>query len=242
MNSTSSNETQHTNADQGELARFNALANTWWERDGAFKALHDINPLRLNFIEQYCPLAELNALDVGCGGGLLSEGMSWRGARVTGIDLASENLAVAREHAAEQALAIDYQEVAVETLAEQQPGHYDVVTCLEMLEHVPDPASIVQACATLVKPGGHVFFSTLNRNPKSYLLAIVGAEYILNMVPRGTHDYLKFIKPSELAGWARKAGLQVANMTGLHYNPVTDHYHLNNRVDVNYFMHTVRPL
>lgn len=235
-------ETHPANADQDELARFNALATTWWDRNGAFKALHDINPLRLNFIEQYCPLAERDVLDVGCGGGLLSEGMSWRGARVTGIDLASANLAVAREHAAEQALTIDYREIAVETLAEQQPAQYDVVTCLEMLEHVPDPASVVKACATLVKPGGQVFFSTLNRNPKSYLLAIVGAEYVLNMVPRGTHDYLKFIKPSELAGWARQAGLLVSGLTGLHYNPVTDHYHLNSRVDVNYFMQAVRPL
>lgn len=231
--------TQSTpNVDQHELAKFESIADKWWDLTGEFKPLHDINPLRLGYINDRAPLAGKTVLDVGCGGGILAEGLAQLGAQVTGIDMAGANLKVAKEHAATSDLTINYQQIAVEDLADQQPNHFDVVTCLEMLEHVPDPASIVEACSRLVKPNGHVFFSTLNRNPKSYLLAIVGAEYILNLIPRGTHDYMRFIKPSELGAWARQVDLEVKDVSGLTYNPLTNTYKINNDVAVNYFMHT----
>lgn len=227
-----------TNVDTQEIAKFEAVAERWWDRNGEFKPLHDINPLRLNYINERTPLAGKKILDVGCGGGILSEGLAFRGADVTGIDMGQAPLDVARAHAQTQNLAIDYRQIPVEQLAAEMPGTFDIITCMEMLEHVPDPASVVKACAALVKPGGHVFFSTLNRNPKAYLLAIVGAEYVLNMVPRGTHDYLKFIKPSELASWARENDLAVKDISGLSVNPLTHQFKVGKDADVNYFMHT----
>ncbi len=226
-----------SNVDQTEIAKFESIANKWWDLEGEFKPLHDINPLRLNYINERASLAGKNVLDVGCGGGILSEGLAQRGAQVTGIDMGEANLQVAKEHAETQGLEIAYQHISVEDLAAKQPARYDVVTCLEMLEHVPDPASIVQACATLVKPGGHLFFSTINRNPKSYAMAIVGAEYVLNLVPRGTHDYMKFIKPSELSRWARAAQLNVKDVSGMSVNPLNMTFKITQDVDVNYFMH-----
>ena len=227
-----------TNVDTSEIAKFEAVAQRWWDRDGEFKPLHDLNPVRLNYINERTPLAGKKVLDVGCGGGILSEGLAFRGAEVTGIDMGKAPLDVARTHAESQQLTIDYRQIPVEALAAEMPAAFDVVTCMEMLEHVPDPASVVRACATLVKPGGHVFFSTLNRNPKSYMLAIVAAEYVLNMVPRGTHDYLKFIKPSELAGWARDASLAVKDVSGMSVNPLTNQFRVSKDADVNYFLHT----
>lgn len=227
-----------SNVDAQEIAKFETVAQHWWDRNGEFKPLHDINPLRLNYINERTPLAGKNVLDVGCGGGILSEGLAFRGANVTGIDMGLAPLEVARAHAEPQNLKIEYRQIPVEDLAQEMPGQFDIVTCMEMLEHVPDPASVVKACATLVKPGGHVFFSTLNRNPKAYLLAIVGAEYVLNMVPRGTHDYLKFIKPSELCSWARAVDLQVRDISGLSVNPLTNSFRISKDADVNYFIHT----
>ncbi|SDO06264.1 3-demethylubiquinone-9 3-methyltransferase [Halomonas shengliensis] len=233
--------TSADNVDPGEIAKFEALAGRWWDREGEFKPLHDINPLRLDFIDARAGLAERRVLDVGCGGGILAEGMAHRGAEVTGIDLGEAPLGVARLHAEESGLAIDYRRVSVEALAEQAPGSFDVVTCLEMLEHVPDPASVVRACASLVKPGGQVFFSTLNRNPKALALGVVAAEYLLRLVPRGTHDYKRFIRPAELAGWCRQAGLAVREQSGLVYNPLTRRYRLHpSDVSVNYLMHCRR--
>ncbi len=225
-----------SNADQLELDKFSALAHKWWDTNSEFKPLHEINPLRLDYIDDHAHISGKTVLDVGCGGGILSESMSNRGAQVTGIDLAEKSLKVAKLHLLETGAQVDYQCIAVETLAEQQPASFDVVTCMEMLEHVPDPASIIRACATLVKPGGWVFFSTLNRNPKSYLYAIVGAEYVLNMLPRGTHDYAKFIKPSELSRHARDAGLAINDIIGMTYNPVTKVYKLEADTDVNYLI------
>ena len=225
------------NVDQREIAKFEELAHRWWDPESEFKPLHQINPLRLDYIDRRAALAGKTVLDVGCGGGILSEAMAQRGAQVTGIDMGEAPLAVARLHQHETGVEVDYQQTTAEALAEQEPGKYDVVTCLEMLEHVPEPASVIQACATLVKPGGHVFFSTINRNPKSYLLAIVGAEYVLNMLPKGTHDYSKFIRPSELDAWARAAQLQVAELTGMQYHPFGKRYSLGADVDVNYLMH-----
>jgi 2-polyprenyl-6-hydroxyphenyl methylase/3-demethylubiquinone-9 3-methyltransferase len=222
------------NVDPAEVAKFEQLAARWWDPQSEFKPLHDINPLRLRWIEERAALAGRRVLDVGCGGGLLAEAMAARGAQVTGIDLGETPLAVARLHLKESGLTVDYRRVAAEELAEREPGGYDVVTCLEMLEHVPDPASTVAACAKLVKPGGSVFFSTINRNPKAWLLAIVGAEYLLGLLPRGTHDYMKFIRPSELDRWARAAGLRLREYTGLHYNPLTRGFRLGPGVDVNY--------
>ena len=229
--------TSNLNADQQELDKFAQLAHRWWDPNSEFKPLHDINPLRLDYVDQAAGLAGKVVLDVGCGGGILSESMAVRGAQVTGIDLGEKALKVAKLHMLESGVKVDYRLVAVEELAKEQPRHYDVVTCMEMLEHVPDPASVVRACAQLVKPGGHVFFSTLNRNPKSYLFAVIGAEYLLNLLPRGTHDYDKFIKPSELAGYCRAAGLGVAGITGMSYNPFSKTYSLGPDTGVNYLIH-----
>lgn len=233
---------QKLNVDPAEIAKFEALASRWWDPHSEFKPLHDINPLRLNWIDERVGLSGKKVLDVGCGGGILSESMARRGAIVTGIDMGEAPLAVARLHAQESGQTVDYRQIPVETLAAEHPASFDVVTCLEMLEHVPDPAAIIQACFTLVKPGGLVFFSTINRNPKAYTFAILGAEYILGMLPKGTHEYRKFIKPSELASWIRQAGLSLSDMTGLHYNPLTRHYWLGDNVDVNYMVATQRPL
>ena len=230
----------HINFDQAELNKFSDLAHKWWDKTSEFKPLHDINPLRLNYIDKAISLNGKTVLDVGCGGGILSESMADKGAKVTGIDLGEKALKVAQLHSLESGVAVDYKLVSVEELAEKSPASFDVVTCLEMLEHVPDPASVVAACAKLVKPGGHVFFSTINRNPKAYLFAVIGAEYVLNMLPRGTHDYAKFIKPSELASWIRPASLSLQHQIGMSYNPITKHYWLDSNVSVNYIMHTVK--
>jgi 2-polyprenyl-6-hydroxyphenyl methylase/3-demethylubiquinone-9 3-methyltransferase len=227
-----------TNADELELQKFSSLAHRWWDPNSEFKPLHDINPLRLTYIDQSAGLAGKKILDVGCGGGILSESMAARGAEVTGIDLGEKALKVAKLHLLESGQKVDYRLVSAESLAAEMPGQFDVVTCMEMLEHVPDPASIVRACATLVIPGGHVFFSTINRNPKSYLFAVVGAEYLLNLLPRGTHDYAKFIKPSELARYCREAGLTVNDVIGMSYNPLTQVYSLGRDTDVNYLIAT----
>ncbi|MBE0489044.1 MAG: bifunctional 2-polyprenyl-6-hydroxyphenol methylase/3-demethylubiquinol 3-O-methyltransferase UbiG [Halomonas sp.] len=234
-------QTQVGNVDPGEIAKFEALASRWWDPQSEFKPLHEINPLRLDFIDARAGLAGKQVVDVGCGGGLLAEAMAHRGARVTGIDLGEAPLAVARLHAEESGVEVDYRRISVEALADERPGEFDVVTCLEMLEHVPDPASVVRACAALVKPGGQLFFSTLNRNPKAYALAILGAEYLLRLLPRGTHDYEKFIRPAELAGWCRAAKLDIQEQSGLVYNPLTRRYRLHpTDVSVNYLMHCRR--
>lgn len=227
------------NVDLTEVEKFSVLAHRWWDPHSEFKPLHAINPLRLNHIADLVSLEGKAVLDVGCGGGLLSEAMAIRGARVTGIDLGEKALKVAQLHSLETGVDINYREVSAEQLASEQPHYYDVVTCMEMLEHVPSPKSIVRACADLVKPGGHIFFSTINRNPKAYLLAVVGAEYILNLLPRGTHDYAKFIKPSELAQMCRESMLYVERITGMSYNPVTQVYSHGSDVAVNYMMHCV---
>ncbi|MCC2595240.1 bifunctional 2-polyprenyl-6-hydroxyphenol methylase/3-demethylubiquinol 3-O-methyltransferase UbiG [Pusillimonas sp. MFBS29] len=233
----STNPTQ--NVDQAEIDKFAALASRWWDPESEFKPLHAINPLRLNWIiRQAGSLAGKSVLDVGCGGGILAESMAQAGAQVTGIDLAQQSLTVAKLHGLESGVAVDYQAISAEDMAAQRPAQFDIVTCMEMLEHVPDPGSVVRACASLVKPGGHVFFSTLNRNPKSFLFAIVGAEYLLRMLPKGTHSYENFIKPSELAAAARQAGLTVSQLSGMEYNPVTDHYKLSTDTSVNYLMAT----
>ncbi|OUY07789.1 bifunctional 2-polyprenyl-6-hydroxyphenol methylase/3-demethylubiquinol 3-O-methyltransferase UbiG [Acinetobacter populi] len=230
------------NVDPQEIAKFEALADKWWDQTSEFRPLHQINPLRLNWIDEKSGgLAGKKVLDVGCGGGILAESMAYRAQSVLGIDMGEAPLAVARIHAAQADVKnIEYRQIPVEQLAQEQAGQYDVVTCMEMLEHVPDPASIVKACYDLVKPGGDVFFSTINRNPKSYLFAIIGAEYLLRLLPKGTHDYHKFIRPSELAAAIRQSGLQLKAMTGLHYNPLTKHYWLAPNVDVNYMVHTVK--
>lgn len=228
------------NADPQELAKFSDLAHRWWDPSSEFKPLHDINPLRVAWIENAIGLSGKRVLDVGCGGGLLSEGMAAKGARVTGIDLSEKALGVARLHLFESALEIDYRHVSAEEFAREQSAQFDVVTCLEMLEHVPDPGSIVRACATLVKPGGQVVFSTLNRNLKAYLLAVIGAEYILNMLPRGTHDYAKFIKPADLVRFCREAGLETAELVGMSYDPLRKSYSLGRDTSVNYLIRTVK--
>ncbi len=234
-------QAQSPNVDPAELAKFEKLAARWWDAESEFKPLHEINPLRLKWINDRVGLMDKRVLDVGCGGGILAESMAALGAEVTGIDLGDAPLAVAKLHQKESGVKVDYRRVSAEELAREQPGAYDVVTCLEMLEHVPEPASTVAACAQLVKPGGQVFFSTINRNPKSFLFAIVGAEYVLNLLPRGTHEYLKFIKPSELERMCRHAGLTLREFTGMHYNPLTRHYSLGPGVDVNYLAYLVRP-
>jgi 2-polyprenyl-6-hydroxyphenyl methylase/3-demethylubiquinone-9 3-methyltransferase len=229
------------NVDSAELAKFAALASDWWDPTGPFRTLHEINELRTDYIASRAALGGSAVLDVGCGGGLLSEALARRGAAVFGIDLAEANLEVARRHAADAALAIEYRSVDVEALARERAAGFDVVCCLEMLEHVPEPQRVVAACAALLRPGGAVFFSTINRNPKSFALAIVGAEYVLDLVPRGTHEYRKLIRPSELAAWCRAARLDVAEITGLHFNPLLREYTLGGNVDVNYFMHAGKP-
>jgi 2-polyprenyl-6-hydroxyphenyl methylase/3-demethylubiquinone-9 3-methyltransferase len=230
------NATQ-ANVDQAEIAKFDALASRWWDPAGEFRPLHEINPLRLDFIRQRATLSGSKAVDIGCGGGILAESMARAGAVVTGIDMAEGPLAVARLHQAESGTDVDYLHTTAEALAAERHGQYDVVTCLEMLEHVPSPKTVIAACADLVKPGGHVFFSTINRNPKSFMFAIVGAEYLLRLLPAGTHEYAKFIRPSELESWARHASLELQGSIGMHYNPVTRAYSLGKDLDVNYLMH-----
>jgi len=226
------------NVDTAEIAKFEALASRWWDKNSEFKPLHDINPLRANFIDERSPVAQKKIIDVGCGGGILAESLAQRGAVVTGIDMGEAPLAVARLHALESGVELTYEHITAEDKAAKMPGEFDVVTCMEMLEHVPDPSSVVRACAQLVKEGGDVYFSTINRNPKSYAFAILGAEYILKLLPKGTHEYSKFIRPSELAQWLRAAGLELQTITGMTYNPLTKHYKLNpNDVSVNYLLH-----
>jgi 2-polyprenyl-6-hydroxyphenyl methylase/3-demethylubiquinone-9 3-methyltransferase len=227
----------HLNADPQELAKFSALAHRWWDPASEFKPLHDINPLRLGWIDARARLAGKRVLDVGCGGGILSESMAALGAEVTGIDLSERALKVAQLHLLESGRRVEYRPIDVEALAQEQPGHYDVVTCMEVLEHVPDPARQVAACGRLLKPGGHAFFATINRNPKSFLLAIVGAEYILRLLPRGTHEYERLIKPSELAAYCRSASLSVSELVGMTYNPLSKVYALGRDTDVNYILY-----
>lgn len=234
---------QSANVDAAEIAKFSDLAHRWWDPDGEFRPLHQINPLRLAWINGLVPVAGLNVLDVGCGGGILTDSLARSGAKATGIDLSSKALRVAQMHALDaQTANVSYLEISAEDMARQQAGQFDVVTCMEMLEHVPDPASVVQACSTLVKPGGWVFFSTLNRNPKSFLLAIVGAEYILGMLPKGTHEYAKMIRPSELAAYCRHADLNLLESKGMSYNPLSKRYWLNTDTSVNYLLATQKPL
>ncbi len=231
-----------SNVDAQELAKFSELAHRWWDPESEFRPLHQINPLRLDWIDELATLRGKQVLDVGCGGGILAEAMAARAAHVTGIDLAARPLGVARLHALEAGAAnLDYREIATEALAAEKPAAFDVVTCMEMLEHVPDPAAVVRACATLVKPGGWVFFSTLNRNPKSFLFAIIGAEYVLGLLPKGTHEYARFIRPSELARWSRDAGLQLQASRGMQYNPLTKRYWLSADTSVNYLVACRRP-
>jgi len=229
------------NVDPVEIEKFSALAHRWWDPQSEFKPLHDINPLRLDLIDRLAHLSDQRVLDVGCGGGILSESMAARGARVTGIDLAEKPLKVAQLHLLESGRSVDYRHTSIEAIADSEPGSYDIVTCMELLEHVPDPAMTVRACATAAKPGAWLFFSTINRNPKSYLFAIVGAEYVLNLLPKGTHDYAKFIKPSELGGFCRSAGLEVVGFTGMTYNPITKVYTLNRDTSVNYILQARKP-
>lgn len=239
---TASDTAAGENADPAELAKFQALAAKWWDPNSEFRPLHEINPLRLDWIDSLSPLAGKRVVDVGCGGGILAEAMVGRGAQVLGVDLARRSLSVAELHALESGAPVRYELIAAEALAQREPAGFDVVTCMEMLEHVPDPASTIQACATLVKPGGWVFFSTINRNPKSFLFAVVGAEYVLRLLPRGTHDYAKLIRPSEMSTAARRAGLEVQRLTGLVYNPFTRHYRLDpSDLSVNYLAAFRRP-
>jgi len=231
--------TETVNADPAELAKFSDLAHRWWDPDSEFRPLHQINPLRLDWINSHVPLDGKRVLDVGCGGGILSDSMARKGAEVLGIDLSAKALKVAQLHALEAGTTnVAYREVSAEALAAEQPGSFDVVTCMEMLEHVPDPASVVRSCAALARPGGWVFFSTINRNPKAFLFAIVGAEYVLNLLPRGTHEYLKFVRPSELAGYCRGAGLDLVHTRGMEYNPLTRRYWLSGDTSVNYLLAT----
>lgn len=233
--------TKSSNLDPQEISKFEALASRWWDPHSEFKPLHDINPLRLEFIDKRVGLAHKRVLDVGCGGGILSESMAAKDAQVTGIDMGAAPLNVARLHLLESGQQVEYRQITAEDMALEQPASFDVVTCLEMLEHVPDPSSVIKACFDLVKPGGQVFFSTINRNPKSYLFAIIGAEYLLRMLPKGTHDFRKFIRPSELHQWCRQAGLDIKEVSGMSYNPFTRSYSLGADIDVNYLMHATRP-
>lgn len=232
--------TVRDNVDPAEVAKFDALASRWWDPKGEFRALHDINPLRLDWIRQHVRLSGATVLDVGCGGGILTESMAASNASVTGIDMAEGPLAVARLHQHESDLNVDYRQATAEEIAATEAGNYDIVTCLEMLEHVPDPSLVIQSCAELVKPGGHVFFSTINRNLKSFAFAIVGAEYVLKLLPAGTHEYEKFIRPSELEAWARHSGLALRDSIGMHYNPLSKEYSLGENLDVNYLMYFQR--
>lgn len=229
------------NADPLELQKFSDLAHRWWDPTSEFRPLHEINPLRLEWINARAPLAGKIVADIGCGGGILAESMARKGAQVTGIDLSEKALKVADLHSLESGVQVRYEMISAEELATREPGRYDVVTCMEMLEHVPDPAAIVKACATLVKPGGHVFFSTINRNPKAYLFAVIGAEYLLRLLPKGTHDYAKFITPAELSQFIRNAGMDVDSLKGMGYNPLTKIYSLNRNTDVNYLVACSRP-
>jgi 2-polyprenyl-6-hydroxyphenyl methylase/3-demethylubiquinone-9 3-methyltransferase len=231
---TQANSNKNKNVHPQEIAKFEALASRWWDPSSEFKPLHDINPLRLDYVDRIASLTGKKVLDVGCGGGILSESMAMRGAQVTGIDMGETPLKVARLHALESGAAVDYQLISAEELAAQQAGQYDIVTCMEMLEHVPDPGSTIAACSTLLKPGGWAFFSTINRNPKSYLFAIIGAEYVLNLLPKGTHDYKNFIRPSELETWTRAANIKLKDLTGMSYNPLTQQYSLGRDLSVNY--------
>ena len=233
--------TSRQNVDAAEVAKFDALASRWWDPESEFRPLHEINPLRLDWIKQYVDLSGSSVLDVGCGGGILTESMAAAGAKVTGIDMAEGPLAVARLHQIESGAEVEYLQATAEELAAERPGAFDIVTCLEMLEHVPSPPQVIQSVCDLVKPGGHVFFSTINRNPKSFLFAIVGAEYVLKLLPAGTHEYQKFIRPSELETWSRAAGLELQSSMGLHYNPFSRNYSLGPNVDVNYMMYYRRP-
>lgn len=238
------NDTDYSNAnvDAAEVAKFEALASRWWDKNSEFKPLHDLNPIRANYIDERTPVAEKKILDVGCGGGILSESLALRGADVSGIDMGEAPLKVARLHALESGVNINYRRIPVEELAQQEAGQYDIVTCMEMLEHVPDPSSIIRACAALVKPGGQLYFSTINRNPKAYAFAILGAEYLLKMLPKGTHEYKKFIRPSELSHWLREANLDLHDISGMTYNPFSKQYKINsNDVSVNYLMHASKP-
>ncbi|HEY5603295.1 MAG TPA: bifunctional 2-polyprenyl-6-hydroxyphenol methylase/3-demethylubiquinol 3-O-methyltransferase UbiG [Gammaproteobacteria bacterium] len=228
---------KNPNVDPKEIAKFEALATRWWDPHSEFKPLHDINPLRLNYIDQHAKLSGKKVIDVGCGGGILAESMTQRGATVMGIDMGQAPLSVAKLHGAESGITVEYQQISAESLAEQRAEQFDIVTCMEMLEHVPDPAATIAACAKLAKPGGQIFFSTINRNPKSFLLAIIGAEYVLRLLPKGTHEYRNFIRPSELESWARHAGLNLKQLTGMTYNPITQAYSLGRDVAVNYLMH-----
>ncbi|MEA3640382.1 MAG: bifunctional 2-polyprenyl-6-hydroxyphenol methylase/3-demethylubiquinol 3-O-methyltransferase UbiG [Lamprobacter sp.] len=228
-------ETVH-NVDHAEVSKFEALASRWWDPESEFKPLHEINPLRLGYVQSRVPLNGREVLDVGCGGGILSEAMALAGAKVTGIDMGEEPLKVAELHTLETGIEVDYRQMPVEQLAAERPASFDVVTCMEMLEHVPDPSSVIDACARLVRPGGYVFLSTLNRNPKSYLFAIIGAEYVLNLLPRGTHDFARFIRPSEIDRWVRATPLRITDISGLNYNPITRHYRLSKDIDVNYLV------
>ncbi len=234
------NNTMAKNVDVAELNKFGELAHKWWDKDSEFKPLHEINPLRLNFINNAVLLEGKRVLDVGCGGGILSESMAEKGADVVGIDLGEKALKVAQLHSLETGLEVDYRHIAVEALAELEPATYDIVTCMEMLEHVPDPSQTIASCATLCKPGGHVFFSTINRNPKAYAFAVLGAEYILNILPKGTHEYAKFIKPHELAAWGRQSGLSLQQQAGMSYNPITQQYKLSEDFSVNYLVHMIK--
>ena len=222
------------NVNPSEIEKFSSMASHWWDPEGDFKTLHQINPLRLNFVDKTISLSGKDVLDVGCGGGILSESMALKGANVTGVDLGKELLDVADLHSLDSGVSVNYQHISVEDLASQNSSQFDCVTCMEMLEHVPDPISIIDACSTLVKPNGYVFLSTLNRNPKSYLLSIIGAEYVLGMMPKGTHDYASFIKPSELALWARQAGLELQDSRGIEYNPFNKSFSITNDISVNY--------
>lgn len=240
MSSHTSTPDRLKNVDPQEIAKFEELANRWWDLESEFKPLHDINPLRVNYIDKRAPLAGKLVLDIGCGGGILCEGMAHRGANVTGIDMGEAPLSVARIHLHESGLDIDYNKSTAEEWATQHEGKYDIVTCLEMLEHVPDPSSVITAAASLVKPGGDLFFSTINRNPKAWVFAVLGAEHILGLLPKGTHDYAKFLKPSEIAGWLRDAGLTLKDVSGMTYNPLTKVYKIDRDTDVNYLVHAVK--
>lgn len=233
---------QSENIDPVEIKKFEDLASRWWDKNGEFKPLHEMNPLRLNFINNGSALENKTVCDIGCGGGILTESMAQCGATATGIDMGKAPLSIARLHAMENDLNIDYQQITAEDIAQQKPQAFDVITCMEMLEHVPDPTSIIKACFDLLKPGGSAYFSTINRNPKSYLFAIVGAEYMMKMLPRGTHDFSKFIKPSELDEWARVAGFKLVNLRGVSYNPFTNLFSQSQDVDVNYMVHYKRPI